>query len=81
VKPRFAIFSQLYIQLTGILGRGSARRNAATYTGKRKQNKRTQTSMSRVGFETMIPVFLRAKTFYALDRAATGIGCVKYVLH
>jgi hypothetical protein len=38
------------------------------------QNKRTQTSMPRVGFEPMIPVFERAKTVHALDRAATVIG-------
>jgi hypothetical protein len=38
------------------------------------QNKRTQTSMSQVEFETTIPVFERAKTVHALDRAATVIG-------
>jgi hypothetical protein len=38
------------------------------------QNKRTQTSMPRVGFEPATPVFERAKTFHALDRAATVIG-------
>jgi hypothetical protein len=36
--------------------------------------KRTQTSMSPVGFEPTIPVFRRAKTVHALDRAATVIG-------
>jgi hypothetical protein len=30
--------------------------------------------MYRVGFELTIPVFERAKTVYALDRAATVIG-------
>jgi hypothetical protein len=38
------------------------------------QNKRTQTSMPRVGFEPTIPVFKRAKTVHALDCAATVIG-------
>jgi hypothetical protein len=38
------------------------------------QNKHTQTSMPRVGFETTIPEFKRAKTVHALDRAATVIG-------
>jgi hypothetical protein len=38
------------------------------------QNKRTQTSMPRVGFERTTPVFERAKTVHALDRAATVIG-------
>jgi hypothetical protein len=30
--------------------------------------------MPRVGYEPMIPAFERAKTFHALDRAATVIG-------
>jgi hypothetical protein len=38
------------------------------------QHKRTQTSMLRLGFEPTIPVFERAKTVHALDRAATVIG-------
>jgi hypothetical protein len=38
------------------------------------QNKRTQTSMPRVGFDPTIPVFERAKTVRALDSAATVIG-------
>jgi hypothetical protein len=42
----------------------------------RTQNKRTQTSMPRVRFEPTIPVFERAKTVHALDRAATVIGCL-----
>jgi hypothetical protein len=32
--------------------------------------------MPSVGFEPTIPVFERAKTIYALDRAATVIGMV-----
>jgi hypothetical protein len=32
--------------------------------------------MSRVGFEPTIPVFERAKTVHASDRAVTVIGCV-----
>jgi hypothetical protein len=39
-----------------------------------KQNKRTPTSMPRVGFEPTIPVFERAKTVHSLDRAATVIA-------
>jgi hypothetical protein len=38
------------------------------------QSKRKQIFMPRVGLEPRIPVFKRAKTFYALDRAATVIG-------
>jgi hypothetical protein len=38
------------------------------------QNKRIQTSMPWVGFELTTPVFDRAKTVHALDRAATVFG-------
>jgi hypothetical protein len=38
------------------------------------QNKRTQTHMPSVGFESTIPVFERTKTVHALDSAATVIG-------
>jgi hypothetical protein len=55
---------------------GSARRKAVTYT----QNKRTQTSMLRVGFEPTIPVFERAKTVHALDRAAAVIGVAYFCM-
>jgi hypothetical protein len=41
--------------------------SAATYT----QNKGTQRSTSRVGFEPTTPVFYRAKTIHALDYEAT----------
>jgi hypothetical protein len=34
--------------------------------------------MPRVGFEPKIPAFERAKTDYALDRAATVIGIYAY---
>jgi hypothetical protein len=37
-------------------------------------SKRTQTPMPQVGFELTTPVFQRAKTVQALDRAATVIG-------
>jgi hypothetical protein len=41
------------------------------------QNKRTQTSMSRMGFDLTIPVFERAKTVHTLDGTATLIGLHK----
>jgi hypothetical protein len=34
--------------------------------------------MPRVGFEPTIPVFERANTVYALDRATTVIGALLY---
>jgi hypothetical protein len=45
-----------------------------THRTTQTQNKRTQTSMSRVGLEPTIPVLERAKTVHALDRAATVTG-------
>jgi hypothetical protein len=45
-----------------------------THRTTQTQNKLTQTSTPQVGFEPMIPVFERAKTVHALDRAAIAIG-------
>jgi hypothetical protein len=45
-----------------------------THRTTQTHNNRTQTSMPLVGFEHTIPVFERAKTVHALDRAATVIG-------
>jgi hypothetical protein len=45
-----------------------------THRTTQTQNKGTQTSMPRVGFEPTIPLLERAKTVHALDRAATVIG-------
>jgi hypothetical protein len=45
-----------------------------THRTAQSQNKRTPTSMPRVGFEPTTPAFQQAKTVYALDRAATVIG-------
>jgi hypothetical protein len=44
------------------------------------QNKRTQTSLPRVGLEPTNPVFERAKNVHALDRAATVIGRSKHIV-
>jgi hypothetical protein len=38
------------------------------------QNKSTQTSMTKVGFETTIPVFEWAKMFHASGHVVTVIG-------
>jgi hypothetical protein len=53
-------------------------RPLSTHGTAQTQNKRRQTSMPRVGFEPMIPVFERAKKVYALDRAATVIDGWRY---
>jgi hypothetical protein len=65
----------IYTQSVGLLGQGISRSQGRyIYTEQHKQNKRTQTPMSRVRFEPTIPAFERAKTVHALDRAVTVIG-------
>jgi hypothetical protein len=57
------------------LGGGSARRKALPAHRKTQtQNKRTPTSIPRVGFKPTIPLSERAKTAHALDRVTTVIG-------
>jgi hypothetical protein len=51
-----------------------------THRTTQTQNKRRQTSMPRVGFESIIQVFERAKTVHALDRTATVIGTLTSTL-
>jgi hypothetical protein len=68
-------FLDLFTYSVELLDGGSARRKASTaQRTTQTQNKRTQTFMTWVGFEPTIPEFQRAKTFRALDRAATVIG-------
>jgi hypothetical protein len=63
-----------YTQSAGILGRGiSLSQGRYPNPEQQKQNKRTKTSMPRVGFEPTIPVFERAKTVHASDKAAIVI--------
>jgi hypothetical protein len=45
-----------------------------TYRTTQTQNKRAQTSMPRVAFEPMIPMFEWVKTVHALDHLATVTG-------
>jgi hypothetical protein len=68
----------IYTQLVGLLGReiSPSQGRYLRREQKKTQNKRTQTSMPWVGFESTIPPFERAKTVHALDRAATVIGSV-----
>jgi hypothetical protein len=70
-------FLDLVTQSVGHLERGiSPSQGRYLHTGQHKHNKRTQTFMRQVRFEPAIPVFERAKTVHALDRAATVIGTV-----
>jgi hypothetical protein len=51
-----------------------------THRTTQTQNRCTQASMSRVGFEPTIPMFEGAKTVHALDRAAITIARLKFTL-
>jgi hypothetical protein len=53
---------------------GSAAKPLPTDITAQTQNKRTQTSMPRVGFELINTVFERTTAVHALDRAATVTG-------
>jgi hypothetical protein len=72
---RFISFLILYlVGRTPLTGDQSVARALPTHRTTQTQNKLTQISNTRVGFESTIPVFERAKTAHALDRAATVIG-------
>jgi hypothetical protein len=59
---------------TPLTGDHPIARPLSTHRITQTQNKRTQTSIPRVGFEPTVPEFERAKTVHALERAATVIG-------
>jgi hypothetical protein len=72
---RFFSFLILYtVGRTPGMGDQPAARPLPTHRTTQTHNISTQTSMPWVGFEPTIPVFERAKTVHALDRAATVIG-------
>jgi hypothetical protein len=74
---RFFSFLILYtVGRTPWTGDQPVTRPLPTHRTTQTHNKGTQTSMPGMGFETMTPVFERAKTVHALDRAATVIGMV-----
>jgi hypothetical protein len=61
-----------YTQRVEFPGRGIS--PLPTHGKTQKQVKRTQTPMLRVGFEPQNPVFERANTVHASERAANDIG-------
>jgi hypothetical protein len=74
-------FLNLFTQFVELLGRAiNPSQSRYLHSGQHKQNIRTQTSMSQAGFESTIPVFERAKTVHALDRAATVIGIIIIII-
>jgi FAD synthase len=73
--PLLQFRNLFFTQTVGLLGRViSPSQGRYLHTEQHKQNKHTQTSMLRVGFEPTIQAFERAKTVHTLDRAATVIG-------
>jgi hypothetical protein len=71
--PLFQFRSPIYDR-TLWTGDQPVARSLSTHRTTQTQNKRTQTSMTRVRFKPTTPVFEWAKTVHALDRAATVIG-------
>jgi hypothetical protein len=75
--PLFQFYNHIYtVGRTPWTGDQPIARPLPTHRTTQTQNKRTQTSMLRVGFEPMISAFEREKTVHALDCAATEIGCL-----
>jgi hypothetical protein len=72
---RFFSFLNLYtVGRTLWTGDQPFARRLPTHKTAQTQNKRTETSMPRVGFRHSIAVFKLAKTVHAIDRVATVIS-------
>jgi hypothetical protein len=69
--PLFQFLDPIHSRQTLWTGHQTVARPLPTHRKTQTQNKRTQTSMARVGFEPTTTVFGRAKTVHGLDRAAT----------
>jgi hypothetical protein len=69
----FSFFNPYTVSRTPWTADKPVARPLPTHRTTQTQNKCTQTSMARVGFEPTIAVFERAKTVHALDFAATVI--------
>jgi hypothetical protein len=74
-RPLFQFLNLYTVGRTYWTGDQPVARPLPTHRTPQSQNKRTQTSMLRVGFEPSIPVFEREKSVHALDRAAIVTGC------
>jgi hypothetical protein len=78
--PLFQFINPIYNRQDSLDG-GSAHRNPLpTHRTAQTQNKHTQTSMLRVGFESANSAFERKKTIHVSDRLATVIGKKTYRL-
>jgi hypothetical protein len=76
--PLFQFLNPYTVGRTPWTGYQPVARPLPTRRTTQTQNKRTQTSMSWVGFEPTILVFQQAKIAHALDRAATVICLFSY---
>jgi hypothetical protein len=74
LAPLFQFLNLYTVGRTPCTGAQPVARPLPIHRTTQTQNKRTQTFMPKVDFEPTIPVFERAKTVHALDRAATVIG-------
>jgi hypothetical protein len=81
-SPLFQFLNLYTVGRTPWTGDQPVSRPLPTHRTTQTQNKRTQTSMPRVGFEPRIPLIERVKIVHASDRAATVIGsCGLITLH
>jgi hypothetical protein len=69
LTPFFSFLILYTVGRTPWMGDQPVARSLPTHRKKQTQNKRIQISMHRMGFEPKTPVFKRAKTVHALDRA------------
>jgi hypothetical protein len=73
LRPLFQLPNHVYTRHDSLDGDQPVANPLPIQRTRQAQNKRTQTSIPRVGFEPTIPVFQQAKTVNALDRAASLI--------
>jgi hypothetical protein len=69
--PLFQFIDLYTVGKTPWAGDQPVARPLPTHRTTQTQNKRTQTSMPRVGFEPTIPVFQRAKMVHASDQSTS----------
>jgi hypothetical protein len=81
LAPFFQFLNPIHRRRIPWKGDQPVARSLPTHRSTQTQNKHTQTSMPRVGFEPTIPAFERANTVHALDRAVTVIGNYGICLH
>jgi hypothetical protein len=72
--PLFQFLNLYAVGRTPWTGDQPVARPLPTHRTAQTQNKRTQPSMPRLGFEPTIPAFEWAKTVHTSDRTATVIG-------